>query len=271
MYAPDEAVARKLDLTGANSGLIGAYGPLEPVTARQRDEWHRIELAYTSNSLAGNSLAMTDTLLVLQYGLSVGGGLFHEVSETVGHGEAYGYAVEAVRGGRTAPFADVARHAHFLLCHRTDPKGAGVFRAGPPFPLVPGHVPPEPRRIAPLMSALSDRYGAMRDTAGPLVLAAFAHQGLSSVSPPAAGNGRVARLMMNMALLEGGLLPVSIPPVRRDEYLEAVRASPGSPEVSGTPFFGLLLGEEIRSQELYMRMMYIVEEPEAFPVREPRP
>ncbi|MDR3154756.1 MAG: Fic family protein [Deltaproteobacteria bacterium] len=256
------SLREKLDLTAANKRLIDADGPLHPVTAKQRDLWYKIELAYTSGSLDGGPLSLLDTEMALRYGLSVEGRRVHELFETAGHGEAFEYVLKSARSGDPPPLAEAARHIHFLIFHRSKRAEAGNFRRGAAASPIPGHVPPEPSRIAPLMSEMSERFAAARTAAGPLELAAFAHQGIMRAQPFAAGSPRVARLLMNMALIGGGLDPVSIRPELREEYLEAVRSSLDQEEDYGTPFFAFLLDEELKSQEFRMRMLHIIEDPE---------
>ena len=49
------------------------------------------------------------------------------------------------------------------------------------------------------------------------------HHRLVSIHPFDDGNGRTARLLMNMILLRGGYVPVTVGPEQRSEYLASIR------------------------------------------------
>lgn len=61
----------------------------------------------------------------------------------------------------------------------------------------------------------------------PIIGACWVHVSVAAVHPFPDGNGRVARLMQDYALIRGGLLPVGIPAGRRQEYYEALGSADG--------------------------------------------
>ena len=70
------------------------------------------------------------------------------------------------------------------------------------------------------------------------------------------GNGRTARLLMNLALLQEGYPITIIPPVLRSEYLDAVRRG-NYGEVE--PFVNLLSNMVWESQRDYLRLLQNLE------------
>src|SRR5690348_5547529 len=56
----------------------------------------------------------------------------------------------------------------------------------------------------------------------PVTLATVAHYNVVRVQPFSAGNGRVARLFMNLLLLRGQFSPAVIEPEERDHYLRCL-------------------------------------------------
>lgn len=68
------------------------------------------------------------------------------------------------------------------------------------------------------------------------------------------GNGRTARLIMNLALLQDGYPVVIIPPILRREYLDTLEACHGvrgDPE----PFFDFMARAAIESLRDYLRLL----------------
>ena len=52
---------------------INEYRPLSQNTLKQLKEYYRIGLTYSSNALEGNSLTETETKIVLEEGITIGG------------------------------------------------------------------------------------------------------------------------------------------------------------------------------------------------------
>lgn len=59
----------------------------------------------------------------------------------------------------------------------------------------------------------------------PIVQAAWLHAQFTLIHPFSDGNGRGGRLLQDWGLMRRGLLPVGIPPSRRDDYYAALEAS----------------------------------------------
>jgi Fic family protein len=52
---------------------INSYRPLPANILKQLKEYYRVILTYTSNALEGNSLTETETKIVLEDGITIGG------------------------------------------------------------------------------------------------------------------------------------------------------------------------------------------------------
>jgi len=91
----------------------------------------------------------------------------------------------------------------------------------------------------------------------PVLLAAFAHRRLVDIHPFTDGNGRTARLLMNLILVNRGYQIVSIPPIHRPEYVHALIAAQKRKEPSDEAFIQLIAECEIEAQKDYCRMFRI--------------
>ncbi|QAT44127.1 hypothetical protein EQM06_08670 [Aminipila luticellarii] len=91
----------------------------------------------------------------------------------------------------------------------------------------------------------------------PILLAAYAHKRLVDIHPFTDGNGRTARLLMNLILINKGYCAVSIPPVLRHEYIEALQIAQSKVKPSVELFNQLIAECELEAQKDYLRMFRI--------------
>ncbi len=106
------------------------------------------------------------------------------------------------------------------------------------------------------MTAFADEIPRLRAEKHPIEFAALQHTRLVTVHPFVDGNGRAARLLMNLALLQEGYPATIIPPMLRSEYLAAVK------EINTgnvTPFVNLLSSMVWESQRDYLRLLQSLE------------
>ena len=85
------------------------------------------------------------------------------------------------------------------------------------------HVPPEPHDVSHAMADLTRWLGSV-DT-DPLLVAAVAHSWLAAIHPFLDGNGRVSRLVANIALLRAGFPPLIVRNEDRAQYYDALAHS----------------------------------------------
>ena len=70
---------------------IGKLRPLPPYCIPMLKEYFRIGLTYTSNALEGNTLTETETKVIIEDGLTIGGKTMREHFEVIGHSQAYDF------------------------------------------------------------------------------------------------------------------------------------------------------------------------------------
>ena len=78
----------KLDLYQTT---IKELRPFEEEMLKEVKDFYRIGLTWTSNALEGNSLTESETKILIEDGLTIGGKPLRDVFEAVGHAEAYEY------------------------------------------------------------------------------------------------------------------------------------------------------------------------------------
>lgn len=218
-----DKVIAKVDLLMKD---IKALRPLTCAELEQLRQDHRTGLTWASNAIEGNALSLAETKLVIEDGLTIPGKPLRDHLEAVGHAAAFDMLQDMARQSRIGE--DAIKGLHHAFFRRIDEENAGQYRiervviTGTEWtPPVPDKVPGLMRRLAAAIPEIEGRH--------PVVAAADLHAEFINVHPFIDGNGRVARLLMNLVLIRGGYPVVIIPPVRRMEYIAAAdRGSRGA-------------------------------------------
>ena len=103
------------------------------------------------------------------------------------------------------------------------------------------------------MAHLTDQILSSRSTLHPIELAAMAHKRLVDIHPFIDGNGRTARFLMNLILVNTGYGVVSIPPVWRNDHINALSASRRLNDMD--PFSKLIAECVIETERDYCRLL----------------
>jgi Fic family protein len=199
-----------------------------------------LELTYTSNAIEGNTLTAAETTLVVEKGITVGGKPLKDHLEAVDHFEALHYVRAIARQSDPLMETDV-RNLHRLVVLRSNPEIAGRYADQGRYVLTDAgrHSFPSPAEVPALMGDFARWLGSAAATPE---TAFAAHRQLVDIHPFNDGNGRTARLLMNLILIRGGYPPVAVRPEDRAAYLDALqRAQAGR----GTAAFERLLYERL--------------------------
>lgn len=198
---------------------------LLPMNHDQKDhleDWLKIELTYSSNAIEGNTLTRIETAEVIEKGVGViiSGKSLQDQLEAINHAKAIGFIQDLAKKRDSHQFIteqEILSIQKMLLTGIHD-DWAGVYRqieifvrgSNTDFPL-PHEVPTLMKRF---VSWLSEQQGEH-----PVILTANAHFKLASIHPFRDGNGRTARLLMNLILLIHGYPMAIIRQEQRGEYL----------------------------------------------------
>jgi len=202
---------------------INRYRPLDRHLRNQIKEYYRIGLTYSSNALEGNTLTETETKIVLEEGITIGGKPLKDHYEAAGHSEAFDW-MHKLASKKIVTERDIKKF-HNLFYYRIDKRNAGKYRkvklfiTGSKYPL------PLPEEVPGLIRDLISKLHDWRAMKHPVEFAALAHKELVFIHPFIDGNGRVARLLMNLILLQEGYNIAIITPVLRQEYIQALETA----------------------------------------------
>lgn len=236
-------------LTDKKKHLDG-FRPLQDTLARNLDDWFRVELTYTSNAIEGNSLTRSETALVVEKGLAVGGKTMIEHLEAINHAQALDWVKEQVKRKPWSLSEKDILHIHNMILKGINDTDAGHYRSVPVRISGSAVVLPNPRKVPDLMQEFIG-WLVREQGLHPVELAAEAHYRLVTIHPFVDGNGRTARLLMNMILLISGYPAAIIRKQDRLAYIESLeKAQLGS---SKENYFKIITNAVDRSLDIYLK------------------
>ena len=193
--------------------------PLPAAQVRKLREQFQIEMTYNSNGIEGNSLTMKETFLVINEGITIKGKPLKDHLEAKDHYAALQYLYELVEKDKKHTVSELLiRHLHQLVVMDTDKDWAGKYRDGNVIIGGAKHTPPEAIEIPGKMHDLIVWLKQNKNKLHLIELAAILHHKLVLIHPFFDGNGRTARLAMNLFLMQHGYPLVVILKNDRKKY-----------------------------------------------------
>ncbi len=220
--------------------------PLPKAALARLREQFAIELAYNSNAIEGNSLTLRETALVIREGMTVRGKPLREHFEALNHQKAF-ELLEGLVARKAKVTEDVVKGVHRLVLAGIADAYAGRYRdvnvrivgavkSPPRFEKVPA-------QMERLVSELEEP--GVND----VERAALLHYRLVEIHPFVEGNGKCARLLMNLLLMQKGYPVVIVLKADRKKYYDRLRrADLGDPK----PFVDFIGQCVERSLDLYL-------------------
>ncbi len=185
------------------------------------DHSQDLELTYTSNAIEGNTLTAVETTMVIEQGITIAGKPLKDHMEAIDHFEAIRYVRGLARRKTLLAEMDV-RNLHRLIMLRSNPAIAGRYADQGRYVLTDRgrYSFPSPAELPALMGDFGNWLSGAADTPE---VAFDGHRQLVDMHPFNDGNGRTARLLMNLVLIRGGYPPVAIRPEDRPGYIAALQ------------------------------------------------
>ena len=240
------------ELTKKKQELAGQK-PLSPQTLKNLEEWLRVELTYSSNAIEGNTLSRIETAEVLEKGVSAAlkGKPLKDQLEAINHSKALDFIKTLAKEKKSHQFIgeeDIKAIQRIILTGIMDDQ-AGRYRQSDVFITgadVEFHSPQKvPYLMRKFIKWLEGSQGQH-----PARVAADAHFKLVSIHPFADGNGRTARLLMNLILIINSYPMAIIRNEDRTEYIDAVNQGHTKGELE--PYYSIIEDAVERSLDGYL-------------------
>jgi Fic family protein len=232
----------------AKKAALEVRRPLSASATARLNDYFDVEWTYHSNAIEGSTLTLRETEVVLHEGLTVGGKTLREHLEAINHKHAIDF-VEALARGVEPLTENNLRQIHALVLKAIDDEEAGRYRQGQVRISGSEYVPPDPSAVPGLMHDFAEWLNGEAQSFPPVEGAALAHFRLVDIHPFTDGNGRTARLLMNLILLREGYPPAVVRREDRLAYYDALdRAHAGEMEP-----FCLMMAEAVeRSLDVFL-------------------
>lgn len=229
---------------------LDSLRPLPAAAVHNLEEVFRVDWTYNSNAIEGNTLTLLETKLVLEQGLTIGGKKLREHLEVINHAEAIQYVQDLVQRKQELTEHVITSLHHLVLKNIAD--DAGRYRMVNVRISGSQHVPQHYTAVPEQMERLMKWYVEQQDVIHPVLLAAEFHYRFVYIHPFSDGNGRTARLLMNLILMEHGYPPaiVKAADAARLRYYETWEEASVHGQLE--PFFSLIMECVAESLQAYL-------------------
>ena len=229
---------------------IDVFRPLSTDALKQIKEYYKIGLTYSSNALEGNTLDLAETKVVIEDGLTIGGKPMKDHLEALGHAVAFD---ELMNLAKKDLFTEQdVKNLHYLFYSKINEQNAGKYRTSQVIITGSDVEFPTPDKLAGKMQEFIAQLPELKSSLHPVEYAAMVHIIFFFFYPFIDGNGRVARLLMNLALLQSGYNIVSIPPVVRADYIRTLQKTNNGIFL---PFVNFISEMTLEAQKEYLRII----------------
>jgi len=213
------------DLLKSIEGKKRELDSLRPFSAeivRKLEEQFIVEWTYNSNAIEGNTLTLKETELVINRGLTIGKKSLSEHFEAINHKEGIQYLYDFIKKKKELS-EDAILALHKIILKNIDDTEAGHYRTSNVMITGAVHIPPSAVKIKKLMGEFFEWYYKNKKKMSVAELAAWVHYKIVHIHPFIDGNGRTARLLMNLILIQNGYPPAVILNVDRQKYYRALK------------------------------------------------
>lgn len=224
--------------------------PLLPHVVGRLAQKLRIEWNYHSNAIEGNALTLDETRALILHGLTACDKPMRDHLDIEGHDDAV-KAIEAAAGEDDALHQAFIRSLHKVLLKEpyempaATPDGRRAMRpiAVGQYKGMPNNVRmhtgevhcfASPEDVQPMMGDLIDWCRTKEaDGEHPIVVAATFHYRFVQIHPFDDGNGRMARLLMNLILMRHGYTIAMVQRDGRDRYIAEIERTQATGDLAG--------------------------------------
>ncbi|PIU03489.1 Fic family protein [Candidatus Shapirobacteria bacterium CG08_land_8_20_14_0_20_39_18] len=208
--------------------------PLTAEVLKNLEGWLKVELTYSSNAIEGNTLTRLETAEVIEKGISAAltGKSLQDQLEAINHAKAVEFIKTLAKEEKSHQFIteqDI-KAIHKIILTGINDEWAGRYRESDMTEFI--------------------QWLETQQNIHPFRVAADAHFKFVSIHPFVDGNGRTARLLMNLILIINGYPMAIIRNENRTEYLDAVNT--GQTKGNLEMFYAVIEEAEERSLDAYL-------------------
>lgn len=223
------------------------HRPIAPDRYRKIMQKLQLDWNFHSNSIEGNTLTLTETKQLLYYGLTAKGKPLNDHKEMEGHAKVLKKMEEMVHQDLRLTESLIKEFHEMILMPNYDNSkeqdveiNPGHWKEQPNYLLTPTGEKLEflaPEIVPEAMNELINwtnnhleqndlnRHSKKKYNLHPLQVACGFHKRFIDIHPFGDGNGRMARILMNLILMQQGYMPAIVYLEQRQDYYSALNTS----------------------------------------------
>jgi len=183
--------------------------------------WLLTELAYTSNNIEGNSLTRKETVFAITKGLTASSVKpIKDYQEIINHAKASKLILKLSQNNKVITENDILNIHKEVLNGLEDDDCIGKYRNVKIRISGSKVIVPHPSKIKSLVEELIDFINSKQLSV--IETALIAHFKFIAINPFIDGNGRTARLLLNLILLKNNYYPVIVRARDRKIYIKSI-------------------------------------------------
>jgi Fic family protein len=254
VYCYDDSKTNDINAISIRVQELRRTGKLGPEALENLRKYFRIKNIYHSNAIEGNALDLGETQQIVEYGLTLTGKPLKDQAEAKSLSVALGFLEDLVKRSEIPITERDIRQLHFLVLSGISDEDAGKYRTVSVKISGSDYLPPGPESVPPQMEEYGKWLQSVTSSKAEiglneaLLTAVVAHTWFVTIHPFIDGNGRVARLLMNLILMRHGFPIAIISKEDRMRYYDALEESQCS---DLTNFLSLLIECIYESLEEY--------------------
>jgi len=199
---------------------LDSLRPFDDAQLRNLRQWFHIWFTHHSNAIEGNTLSLTEVKVLLEDGITIWGKTVQELQETINHGQILTQLHDCFDRGYQAITGELILQLHNVLMQGiVEDQYRWVYRTINIRVTWSDDEFPAPNQVDSLMGDYLTRI----HNGLSLEEIARTHYDFVKIHPFVDGNGRIARLLMNIALINEWYFPIIIPILLRQEYIDSLK------------------------------------------------
>ncbi|MFH1461758.1 MAG: Fic family protein [bacterium] len=222
--------------------------PLEFI--KNLDDWFKVESTYNSNAIEGNTLSKQETTLIIEKGITIGGKSLKEHLEATNLAFAIDYIKKITNKRKQRINLKDILNLHYLILKKIDDKNAGKLRNIAVKIAGSDSILPDPLKLSGLMDDFIKRLHSVDEDI--IKIAADAHLKLLLIHPFVDGNGRTARLLMDLLLMQKGFPPAIIKVEDRLVYIKSI--SKAERTGNNSDYYQIIFNAVDKSLDIYLEL-----------------
>jgi len=209
-----------------------------------------IEYIYNSTAIEGNTLSLNETKLILEEGVTISGKSLREHLDVINQKEAISWIENFIKNKTKIREADI------IELHRLTLKGISNYWAGR-YKISQNRIVGSKLKTTPPYKVHSEMNNLVYEIENnkkfnTIELAAYAHHEFVRIHPFIDGNGRTARLLMNLILMRKRYPPIAILNRERKKYFDTLEKAHSG---DFKDFFNFVARAVERSLNLYLNAL----------------